>query len=210
MSDFPSVLNPNYVETTPQSALLDDIRQWIEQEKPSALFHPLGFLVILLCRADGNEWRFHVWLPGIRPISGMPSRIHTHDKIVDSRVLKGQLTNVIYSVSNVSLGGLPLYEVEYPADKYDPQSTNLLTRRGPRVEARVVREQRVDAGGGYQVAAHVFHEAVVPEGICTCTIVRMHSFTPGPIMLVGVDGYPDKIEIHRPARTTADVLAACL
>jgi hypothetical protein len=99
---------------------------------------PHGFCVLSLHRTEREEWRFHVWPQGMRLISGMPGPIHTHDKVVDSRVLKGELTNVVYSVAEAPTGGLPVYEVEYPSDKYDPRATNLLKRASARVAASVV------------------------------------------------------------------------
>jgi hypothetical protein len=188
--------------------LLADIRGWIEAAQPSSLIHPHGFLVLLLHRADREEWRFHVWPQGVRLISGMPGPIHTHDKVVDSRVLKGELTNVVYSVAEAPTGGLPVYEVEYARDKYDPRATNLLKRSSARVDPSAIGEQLVPAGERYSVPAHVFHQAVVPESVCTCTIVRMHSPAPGPVKVIGVDGYPETIGLQRVECSAADTLAA--
>jgi hypothetical protein len=207
-ADLATILTAEYVQTATPSALLADIRGWIEAARPSSLIHPHGFLVLLLHRANCEEWRFHVWPQGMRLISGMPGPIHTHDKVVDSRVLKGKLTNIFYWVAEVPTGGLPVYEVEYPSDKYDRQATNLLKRSSARLDASVIREQLVPAGERYSVPAHVFHQAVVPESVCTFTIVRMHSPAPGPIKVIGIDGYPDTIGLRRVECSTADTLAA--
>lgn len=207
-ADFATRLTAEYVQTAKPSALLADIRGWIEESQPSSLIHPHGFLVLLLHRSGHEEWRFHVWPQGTRLISGMPAPIHTHDKVVDSRVLKGELTNVVYSVAEVSTGGSPVYEVEYPRDKYDPQATNLLKRTLARVDASVIGERFVSVGERYSVPAHVFHQAVVPESVCTCTIVRMYSPAPGPVRVIGIDGYPDTICLQRVKRSSADMLYA--
>ena len=207
-ADLAAILTAEYVQTATPSALLADIRGWMEAAQPSSLIHPHGFLVLLLHRLDRDEWRFHVWPQGMRLTSGMPGRIHTHDKIVDSRVLKGELTNVVYSVAEAPTGGLPVYEVRYPSDKYDPQATNLLKRSAARVDASAIGEQIVLAGERYSVPAHVFHQAVVPETICTCTIVRMHSPAPGPVKVIGIDGYPETIGLQRAECSAADTLTA--
>ena len=131
-ADLVTKLTAEYVQTATPSALLVDIRAWIQKARPSSLIHPRGFLILLLHRAGGEEWRFHVWPNGVRLISGMPARIHTHSKVVDGRVLKGKLTNIVYSVAEAPSGGSPVYEVEYPSDKYDPQATNLLKRSAMR------------------------------------------------------------------------------
>ncbi len=207
-ADFAAILTPEYVRAATPSALLTDFRTWVEAARPSSLIHPHGFLVLLLHRADGEEWRFHVWPQGTRHISGLPGPIHTHDKVVDSRVLKGELMNVVYSVAEGPTGGLPLYEVEYPSDKYDPQGMNLLKRSSARAEASAIHKRLVSAGERYTVPAHVFHQAVVEENVCTCTIVRMHSPAPGQVKVIGVDGYPDTIGLRRVECSAADTLAA--
>ena len=207
-ADFGATLAPEYVQTATPSALLAGIGAWIEAARPSTLIHPHGFLVLLLHRTDREEWRFHVWPQGMRLISGMPGPIHTHDKFVDSRVLKGELTNVVYSIVEAPAGGSPVYEVEYPTDKYDPQATNLLKRSSARVDASAIGEQFVPAGERYSVPAHVFHQAIVLERVCTCTIVRMHSPAPGPVKVIGIDGYPDAIGLRRVECSAADTLAA--
>lgn len=205
-ADFVARLTVEYLQAAMPSALLADIREWIEKAQPSSLIHPHGFLVLLLHRSGHEEWRFHVWPQGARHIYGMPARIHTHDKVIDSRVLKGELINVVYSIAEVSTGGSPLYEVEYPSDKYDPQTTNLLKRTSARVDVSVVGQRLVSAGDRYSVPAHVFHQAVVSERVCTCSIVRMHSPAPGPVKVIGIDGYPDTICLQRARRSYADLL----
>jgi hypothetical protein len=207
-ADFAAILKPEYVRTAAPTALLARIRAWMKAVQPSSLIHPHGFLVLLLHREDREEWRFHVWPQGMRPISGMPGLIHTHDRVVDSRVVKGELTNVVYSISEAPAGGSPVYEVEYPSDKYDPQGTNLLKRSSVRVDAYVIGEQLVAAGRRYSVSAGVFHQAVIPESVCTCTIVRMHSPAPGPVKVIGIDGYPDTLGLRRVECSAADTLAA--
>jgi hypothetical protein len=138
----------------------------------------------------------------------LPGPIHTHNKVVDSRVLKGELTNVVYSIAEAPTGGLPVYEIKYPSDKYDPQAINLLKRSSDRVNASAMAEQLVRAGDRYSVPAHVFHQAVVPETICTCTIVRMHSPTPGSVKVIGIDGYPDTMGLRRVECSAAKTVAA--
>jgi hypothetical protein len=208
--DFAAILTPEYVQTAAPSALLADVRGWIEATRRSSLIHPHGFLVLLLCHTEREEWRFHVWPRGTRLISGLPGPIHTHSRFVDSRVLKGELTNVVYSIAEAPTGRLPVYEVKYPGDKYDPQAMSLLKRSSARVDATVIAEQRVRTGERYVVSAHVFHQAVVPKTMCTCTIVRMHSPTPGPVKVIGIDGYPDTIGLRRVQCSGLETIAAAL
>jgi hypothetical protein len=60
-ADLAAILNAEYVQTATPSTLLTAIRGWIETAQPLSLIHPLGFLVLLLHRAGGEEWGFRVW-----------------------------------------------------------------------------------------------------------------------------------------------------
>jgi len=140
----------------------------------------------------------------------MRAPIHTHDKIVDSRVLLGELDNVVYDVTPTQTGGLPIYEATQMADKYRPENKNLLIKTLERRIPRLTLRKTVTVGDCYTVPAHAFHEANVPDELITCTIVRMHSQTVGPIQILGADGYPDIIEITRASAPACEVIAADL
>jgi hypothetical protein len=77
-----------------------------------------------------------------------------------------------------------------------------------RVAASVVDLRLVLVGERYSVPAHVFHQAVVPESVCTCTIVRMHSPAPGPVKVIGIDGYPEMISLQRVECSAAETLVS--
>jgi hypothetical protein len=44
-------------------------------------------------------------------------------------------------------------------------------------------------GDSYTVPRHAYHEAAIPESLATSTLVCMHGRSPGPVMVVGLDGY---------------------
>jgi hypothetical protein len=140
----------------------------------------------------------------------MPAPIHTHGKIVDSRVLQGELENVVYDVTPTPTDGLPVYEAIHVADKYAADNKNLLIKTSERRIPRVSSRETTTVGSFYTVPAHAFHEAKVPDGLITCTIVRMHSQVPGPIQILGADGYPDIIEFKRAFAPVAEIIAAHL
>jgi hypothetical protein len=197
----------DYIHNAAPNILLDEIRGWIETAQPVSLLHPNGFLVLLLNRTESEEWRFHVWPQGRQLLSGMPGAIHTHDKQVDSRVLRGRLTNIVYSVAE-SVTGQPLYVVDYPEDKYDPRSKNLLTRTSLRLTAQAIKSEHVTIGKRYSLPPDTFHEAVVPDDICTCTLVRMHSRIRKTVKVIGLDGYPETITINRQTLTPSEAMIA--
>jgi hypothetical protein len=207
-AEFLVTLAPTYVSKQDPEALVYKIRRWILDARPFATEHPYGFWVILLRRADNEEWRFHLWPQRRPPVTGMPAPIHTHDKVVDSRILKGALENITYLLRPTETGGLPIYEARHVSDKYSPENKNILCRTPDRFIPEVAARQNLGVGHSYNVPPHVFHEARVFEGDVTCTIVRMHSQAPGPAKILGADGYPGEIEFKRAFAPAAELILA--
>jgi hypothetical protein len=136
----------------------------------------------------------------------MPAPIHTHDKVVWSRILKGELQNITYLLKQMSTGGLPMYEARHVGDKYAPENRNVLVKTIERYVAAERTRQTIHSGQNYTLPAHIFHEAVVPDSQATCTVVRMHSRVPGPVRILGTDGYPTQIEFTRDSRPADEVV----
>lgn len=190
-------LTRQHVCTAPASDLRAGVKKWLERENPICLLHPLGFYVVLLCRNDTEEWRFHFWPKGPRPIRGIPACIHTHDCHVESRILQGQLTNVLYDVLPVQSGGHPLYEVSYGGDRYVSATANYLRQTDKRVEPVVRSSDTMVYGDKYHIERHAYHEALVPEQQETSTLVCMYERSQGAVMVVGKTGYPETITFRR-------------
>jgi hypothetical protein len=198
-------LSSSYVAQRDPSALLDTIAEWVMCTRPISTQHPYGFWVILLCRTETEEWRFHMWSKDRSAPGGMPAPIHTHEKVVDSRILMGELENITYRVRSTDAGGYPVYVARHISDKYSPENRNLLVKTPERYIPVRASQQTLSVGDAYSVQAHVFHEARVREGILTCTIVRMHSPSPGPVQILGSDGYPPEIEFKRMSASAYEV-----
>jgi hypothetical protein len=205
--DIVATLNPQYMMEEEPSKLLVEIKNWILGVKPVALIHPHGFLIIPVRCQDGEDWRFHVWPRARPPMIGMPGLIHTHDKVLESRVLKGRLSNSIYSLTSVKEGGLPVYEVSYAGDKYLSSAANLLIRTKVRVAPKLIERTDLQVGESYRVDAGLFHQVDVSEGGPTCTLARMHSQSPRIIQVLGLDGYADRLEFLRAQRSADDVIS---
>lgn len=186
-----------YVHSTPVTELLSKVKAWVEQFDPICLMHPHGFYVVLLGRTDTEEWRFHYWPKGPRRILGMPAYIHTHNRHVCSRILEGQLTNVLYEVGEVETGGKPLYEVTYGGDRYLSTTSNGLLRTTARVIPVIQQRNTVRSGEIYTVERHAYHAAEVSEHIPTATLVCMHGDPMGGAKVVGLDGFPNAIYFKR-------------
>lgn len=196
--NFPLTLD--HVHTTPVPVLSAAVKTWLNQANPVCLMHPHGFYVVLLDRNETEDWRLHFWRRGLRVIIGMPAFIHTHDRHVESRVLQGQLTNILYDVAEVPSGGHPLYEVEYGGDRYASATSNFLRKTATRVQPTIRCRNIMERGDPYHVERHAYHEVAVPYQLPTCTLVCMHGRSPGAVTVVGLDGYPEMIAFTRTER----------
>ena len=102
--------------------LVERVKGWMERNDTNCLLHPHGFWVVLLNKSETEEWRFHYWPKESRKTTGMPARIHTHNKVVESRILLGELKNTEYRLVRMKSGGRPIYQVGYGGDKYDQEN----------------------------------------------------------------------------------------
>lgn len=191
-------LNRERLISTSTSSIKEALRAWISESKPRCLKHPHGFYVMLLKRADGEEWRLHLWPSGERQITGMPACIHLHDMHVTSRLLVGALTNIQYTSTLVADGsGHPVYEVVYEGNRYDRQTANTLLKTNVREAVTETDRLSLQAGDTYCIERYTLHEAVVAADVATCTLVCMHEHAKGVVKLLGVDGYPGKLSFVR-------------
>lgn len=202
---IPFPLTLDHVRSASTSALFASLQSWVKVSDPTCLIHPHGFAVVLL-KSGFADWRLHWWPKGPRTLTGMPGMIHTHDKIIESRILTGQIKNVLYDVSAVTTVGQPVYKVAYTGNKYIRNTTNVLQKTTERVRASVSSVQNLKAGDCYRIENHVYHEAIVPDDAVTATIICMHSPSPGPIKVIGLDNYPEHLEFQRIERRAAEYM----
>jgi hypothetical protein len=205
-ADIGFPLTFEHVQSAPSHDLLAAIGSWIDRVNPTCLVHPHGFFVVLLDRSEARDWRFHFWPKGPRTLTSMPAMVHTHDKVVESRIIQGELHDILYDVTDVGTGGQPIYEVEYRGDKYVKSTSNILRRTASRARTSVSTARTLKAGSCYRIEAHAYHEAAVSEGAATATIVCMHSQSPGTVKVLGLDGYPERIEFHRSELSTRECI----
>ncbi len=197
LADLDVPLEWSRVRAEPLPALRSAVKTWLMRESPTCLIHPHGFYVVLLGRTETEEWRLHLWPNGPRIATGMPAFIHTHNCHVESRILKGQITNVLYNVSTDSTGCQPLYEVDYSGDRYAAATSNRLRKTATRVHVAIQRRDTYTCGDTYNVERNAYHEAVVSDRDLTSTLVCMHGRSSDSVMVVGLDGYPQTIAFTR-------------
>lgn len=197
LADLGFALEWDNVQAAPLPMLQASVKMWLERERPTCLIHPHGFFVVLLGRTSTEEWRLHFWPQGQRVVTGMPAFIHTHNCHIESRVLKGCISNVEYDVITAPIGGQPLYDVDYSGDRYAAETSNVLRNTGKRVQAIVRKRCALKCGDTYHVERYAYHEAVVSIQDATSTLVCMHGRTSGAVSVIGIDGYPETIAFRR-------------
>lgn len=197
LADFGFPLEWSRVSTEPLPTLQSALKTWLKRARPSCLIHPHGFYVVHLGQAGTQEWRLHFWPEGPRTVTGMPAFIHTHNCHVESRILKGEVTNILYDVIADPAGAHPLYEVGYSGDRYAADTSNRLWKSTTRVNTVIRRQDIYTCGESYNIDRNAYHEAVVPVQTPTTTLVCMHGRSTTSVMVVGLDGYPQGIAFKR-------------
>ena len=207
-ADLSFPISIQQLHSLPPEYLLNGIRKWIEKKASTCLVHPHGFWVVLLSKSQTEEWRFHYWPKGPRVTTGMPAMIHTHDRVVESRIILGELKHIEHRLMSMQLGGRPVYEVMYYGNKYFQETSNVLRKTKYCAEVDQQIENVMKVGSSYRVEAHAYHEAIVANEIATATLVCMHSRTSGNAAVLGLEAYPDVISFRRVGLSSEEVLKA--
>ena len=202
--DFPISLWTHH--STSPAGLVERLKFWLGKQDATCLVHPLGFWIVLLRKSETEEWRFHFWPPGETQITGMPATIHTHDRVVESRVILGRVNNTLYREDDAESAGLPVYEVRYGGDKFVQGTPNILRNTDQLIAVTPTVKQTLKVGDRYRVGAHTYHRAVVESHGAAATIVRMHSPIPGSPKVLGLPGFPDEIRFQRLRRSSEELL----
>ena len=207
--DFSAGLSLRTVHTTSPAVLVRSVKAWLEREGPSCLVHPNGFWVVLLNRSRDVEWRLHVWPKGPRATSPMSGMIHTHNRILDSRVILGGMRNTLYrelTRADVSSVGRPVYEVSYRGDRFAQGTLNVLERTGTCVRIGPMLEQNLGVGDCYRVPADTYHEVSVEDCARAATIVCMHSPVSRRVKVLGLGLGRERLSFQRSSGSAEELL----
>lgn len=165
-----------------------DLRQYVRELRKSGVsnprVHPNGFLQLDLT-AEGDN-RLHIWLADDRlPKQSVRTAIHDHIFDMESSVVKGTLTNVLY-VTDVGED----YEVWQVQTRAGNETK--LGPTGSLVSAKAFPQSPINAGETYVFPAAYFHDTET-EGD-TVTIMRKKRYYPlykEPRILVPKGERPD-------------------
>lgn len=163
----------------------------------SARWHPNGFMVFRLDEVSEGDLRgsrrVHIWPGGVerKEMPGHPT-IHSHDWELQSLVLAGKYSDVIFEIST-DAPALLTHAVKYDAETGDSIEP---TGDGIRLVQREVRD--VHAGDCHHMDVGVPHETLVPMSETVVTHVMMGPRHVDGMMLAGEAAFTAK-SFTRPA-----------
>ncbi|WP_124853465.1 hypothetical protein [Micromonospora arida] len=181
-------------------------RQRLKKERAGAItqvlsgtiagrWHPTGFAVFHLGDLGAEQkLRLHIWLAGHRPTLANHPHIHSHHWELDSLVLAGTYTDILFQIDTEN--GMPYFLHEY-ADGHS------VTPRGV-VKLRQVAHRTVHTGKFHHIPIGVLHETRVPADASVATLVIMGKPQQVDMMLAG--GTRFKVDHHiRPTLTAGEM-----
>ena len=185
------------LQTADLGELKNDLRAWLEVDLGGeCTAHPLGFFLFRVWTTDAVTLRLHYWPAKLRPQPVALTPIHDHVWHLRSRVLLGQLTNIVVEVEDQRSGEYDLGVITQidRQDAVSPTDRRVAIRR----EIRSIHA----AGDYYELVPGIFHFTEVPDNNATATIVRsevMQSGGPRTLLPHGVGG-------HSPERHVLEVV----
>jgi hypothetical protein len=141
--------------------------------------HPVGFAHAKLGDFDGCTVRLHIWpTPPIAP-QDPPWLVHRHAWALTSYVVKGSVSNELFSVSASQGGDHLLYEVGYN------DGESVMTATSMRVRCTLSSSEQITEGNRYTVPPDAFHCTVAVGTEPTATIAVTGKPSGPPPLVVG-------------------------
>lgn len=144
------------------------------------LWHPLGFVSLLLKKGDGWALKLHYWPMETRRPKTPDWQIHDHRFHLESRVLNGALDNWTYRIEEG--GSDRLLPVSYSG------KDSVIEPSGRPVTAVLEKKETHSAGAVYTIPRTTFHQSFVSLDSCAITIVLQSDFVQQPPFVVGKEG----------------------
>lgn len=158
---------------------IDELKSWGTVPR----VHPNGFIQIDKPGAEGKKARVHIWPDAELPKQGSHHPIHDHIFDMQSDVLKGEMTNRLFSWEFTVDPTHELYRARY---KTPHDSTLVPTGKKGRVE--LATQITVPAGSGYWMPAFRLHESFVKVRPTVTFMQATKIYVPNkPVVAVPVD-----------------------
>lgn len=148
--------------------------------------HGLGFVVVQLSPRE----RMHVWHPDLpRRRCFEDSQVHDHRFGFTSRVLVGELTNVVWERD---ARGPSTHDVYLHAGERGPDGNRPWLKQPKATRLWQVEATRVSAGQSYAMQAYApHHTAVAGDGVAVTLMTKTSEGTAGARSFVRKDAEPD-------------------
>jgi hypothetical protein len=152
-------------DLAPEPPLLDWVLTALDERRPVAIRHPLGFACLPLARDEVNVC-VHVWTSRLRRACPTTSPVHCHNWDLTSRVLYGQIRNDMVAIEEDTVTpSHRVFEIRSDGDRDHITPTDRLVRW------RRVATTSHRAGDTYRLPAGSFHMTAVPAGHEAATVV---------------------------------------
>lgn len=147
------------------SSLLSILQSIRIDDDLSAVWHPLGFIIITIQDWHfGERVRIHIWPKSIRNYNQGRNWIHNHEYNINSLVLLGEVINKKYTLSKKNTG-LPTYNVMHKGANSDL----ILTKKF--CEVKFLSSEKIKKGKVYSIKKNEYHLSETKTEIVTSTIV---------------------------------------
>lgn len=137
----------------------------IKRLKLNFVWHPLGFIMGSYIKEGNNQIRIHIW-PENNSHAQLPYwNIHNHSFNLTSWVIRGEILNTEYLVSESNQGTNCIYSVNYD------EGNSILKKTNKNVN--IVKKITTTNKRGFKYSMHrsVFHSSIVNSNQIALTIV---------------------------------------
>jgi len=171
------------------NSLLSVLKRLVGSRETSALWHPLGFVILTL--QDWNlkdRLRIHIWTDTIRKYNQDRNWIHNHEYDIISLVLMGNIINERYQqVIKTDKESLPIYNVFHYENNSDLKIT------GNYCGLEFLSRDEVKKGEVYSISKGEFHlSETLPTEITSTIVLNTDKQLESP-SIIGLRSKEDKV-----------------
>ncbi len=147
-------------------------------------FHPLGFIYSKLFEfPNSNTLRLHIW-DKERWYQEPLMDIHNHYYTVNSYIISGKMTNILYKLNPDKEPNYAVY-----VGSYNSKSERTLKKTDKKLHAEISEIQEIETGNLYHITTDKLHSSSIPMDKFTCTLVYTSDpGNPEPLVLGPLNG----------------------
>lgn len=160
-----------------------DIMDYAIEINADFLWHPLGFIKSKIMDVANRQIRLHIWPRDEKKFQHPQWMIHDHIFNLNSWVLKGEVLNTLYDITQSEDYDHCLYSVLYDGEKSILKKTN--------VNVKVSESSRnvIKDGGKYNIPAKTLHSTISVYPATSITVCETFNISnENPLVVGEIDG----------------------